>query len=895
MKSFKKIYYPVMALAVVLAVIFSFVSANYSLAPQKESAAFMNAVKAHAKTLSGYEDRNSLYQSGEGGGAARAAGYISDELNKSTAIHAATVTVDDDGFDTAEIVADENGRLLPTLFIPNTLFGANGGSIPSSETLNRMNAGKDDKAFYVEKRVRNIAVFVPGTKTIAAHAAEKSSDADAVLITTRYDAIGAEATNAAIVGVMIEHAKKLAAASPTFENDFLFVFADAGLERSVGLHTFLNQFKGFENVCERVTLAARFDSLGNGGPLTASFSESAALAAAAATAVGVGQVNSFADYFYEDAYGAPTNLFKSDRDGRVTNTPVVSFVNVGKLRNQRASGDSLENLSNDVVRAHAEAMGSFVGWAGSTGGKSGDAAAYFSYYNAFTLALPAPVAVVLAVLVLLLLAGALVLNYFTKAFNPVKALAGALIQVLALAAALVVVYGVTFLVLLLNAGFGVIGIQSMVAFNLMKPGIIISAAVVFAAIMVAVYVVLKKAFLVKGPDLARGGVLVTGLIAIIAGLAVPAIGLPFVALALFQGVVLLLSTLVKKSYKKKFGEDIERLFLYVWPAVLCMPLLITTLSLAATLGTLLTLPVLLLLFALPASVILPYADYLKPALNKLFNKFPSRVVRYEEEVTEMVEDRAKKGKFTAVKRKKISTEKVPWNYQNRVGIIIAALFAGVSMLLFSAYSGGYDSKIVSNAPTFDNVHRAAAFNYVYSGYSRFEVADQQAYNTIADAGVTMKWDGDRGVREKSVPLLVASDAIPTCPVEDSTAKRLVYKAYSASSRIKLTVTGARDVTKFKFNRNNYTSNSDIFAAENLYEFVNEASLNELVFFFPAYNSARHIRIEYEGGGSVTFEFEEQNNSDKNPFRDNADYQKLVGNKITKDLNFNLIFITKKSV
>jgi len=884
MKSFKKFYYPVLALAVILSVVFSFVSANFTNAVKYLDNGFVDKATGHAEKLADLSEANernalnSVHQSATS--TASAAHFIKTELQKSEKIQTADVAAaDDDGFDQAEIVLNESGAPVPTL-VDRT-------SKPSSATVNRI-SGKDNKVAYIygdrNTWVRNIAVYIPGTKSLSG----KITEADVVLITTRYDAIGPEATSAAVVGAMIEHIKRLAESTPDFSNDFLFVFDGAGLEHSVGLFTFLYQFKGFEDICARIQFAASFDTRGNGGPLVVSPAGRASAAISDVSAnVGVAQANSFVDFFLNDSVAA-------------LEKPAVSYTNIGGLRNQGARADNIENLSGDVVRAHAETMRNLIAWAGKADLAAVSAsdvsdAVYFSYYNLFTVVYSVPVAAVLSVVLILLLAAAVALNFKLKAFNLTKALLGALIQVLALAAAVLVLYGVYFIVTMLLAGFGVIAFQSIVAFSYVNPGIIVSAAVVFAAVMAAFYIVLKKAFLIRAPDVVRGGVFVTALAGIILGFAVPAISYPFVMLALLQSAVLAISVLAKKVYKAKLGEDIERLFLYVCPMILCMPLFITAISLSLTLSSLLMLPVALVLFGLLASGILPYADYLKPGLDKLFKKLPARVMNYEEEVTEMVEDRAKKGKFTAVTRKKKTSEKIPWNYTNRFGIIAVSILAGVSMLLFSAFSGGYQARIVSNAPTLDNYYYNGAFNYVYYGYGgsgpRFEVSDLQAYNHIADAGVTMDWNGEKGVREKSV----AQSLLTSLPSlnGDSNTKRLVYRAYSTRSRIKVTAQNTRNVTKFVFNYSRDAS-SDSFSEVTAYEFENSAGSDEIVFYLP-FNYGNSVEVRYEGTGAVTFEVEEQC-SEYNNIRENADIVKLLGNtRINQDIRFNLIFKYRETV
>jgi len=137
--------------------------------------------------------------------------------------------------------------------------------------------------------------------------------------------------------------------------------------------------------------------------------------------------------------------------------------------------------------------------------------------------------------------------------------------------------------------------------------------------------------------------------------------------------------------------------------------------------------------------------------------------------------------------------------------------------------------------------------------------------------------------------LVSAESLPGFVAEDE--NRLVYKAYGASSRVKVTATGASGISTFTFNRNNYVSNHEVFNPENAYGFNNDARFGEIIFYVPAYCGARHVEIIFEGSGTVTLEFEEQNLADRNPFMSNADYQTLVSNAATADIPFCLIFVS----
>lgn len=88
------------------------------------------------------------------------------------------------------------------------------------------------------------------------------------------------------------------------------------------------------------------------------------------------------------------------------------------------------------------------------------------------------------------------------------------------------------------------------------------------------------------------------LLAVIFCFAAPRVSYLFFVVAVLQLVVMLVTALTKDKFKAKFGFDMERLFLYVIPVILMMPVLCGELYLASAVTPAVILPLYLTMFTL---------------------------------------------------------------------------------------------------------------------------------------------------------------------------------------------------------------------------------------------------------------------------------------------------------
>jgi len=876
MKVFKKIYFPVMAIMIALTMVFGFLSAFSANGANSLDSSFIDATMSHAREIStttgmvlnehgvlvpGVVDetsRNSINNQG----VRDVREYILDSLN---------------GFgDSLEILvgndyhyAVASARVSGTNALPTVAFV---NLTTNSDTLNSM-TDRDDRVIFIREgsgagainsATQNVVVYIPGSDTLA------GQSADTAVISVRIDAIGPEATNAATIGAMIEHVNRLSAnITPSHSNDLVFVFADGGLEYDIGLRTVLNQFRlnrpNGTNVLGDVSFIAQFDSMGNRGRVMAQ--NSGTVQSCAICAVGrAGAVSSVVNLF---------DLSSNPNANPISNTvPSIVFSNIAGIRFEGTALDNTDNLSTNMVRDFANTMDAVINALGNADFEGlavseNPSSVFFYYFNWFSVSYPAWGGFLMVGVIILLLGCIIGLNAKRamadkklaeggkrKSYAFGKIAMGILIQAIALIVGAAVVFLLYSLMALLLAGFGVMSIQAFISYSLINPGIIISAIFIFLTAMIAVFIPLKKALGIKGVDVVRGAVFLTAILAIIFAFAIPSIAYLFTILSVLQLATMLVSMLVKDKFRAKFGFDIERLFLYVWPSIVMMPLFISAIATIAILSPLVMLPVYIALFAPLAMVLIPYADYLKPGVAKAFAKLPKQSVKVEEEVTEMIEDKAKKGRFVEKTYKKTTREKKPWNYRHGVGIFVVGLFAFISMILFSSFGGGFYVNTNSNSPTIENYFWHNAFNYTDDrNITRYEVRDLNAVGDISNYVGGLSWDANRDGYTMAVPNAPVGILPPEFD-DTAPASTLIYRGFSNRSRVRVEVSGIASVTEIRIaGANGDAMLRTIMTEGNYFMFRNRGSDN-ITFFLP-YSFGSDIQMEFTGGNGISVTITEE--------------------------------------
>lgn len=439
-------------------------------------------------------------------------------------------------------------------------------------------------------------------------------------------------------------------------------------------------------------------------------------------------------------------------------------------------------------------------------------AVFFSYLDLGVAHYPIYVGYIMGGIVLALAIAAVVVNllkrkkYGKKAgFSFAKMGGGAAVQLLTMAATLAVLFVAYFLIALLLVGFGVITIHSIGSLRFASVGIVISAMLLTLAVSFAFYGLFKKLFAVRSADVARGTAFLWGLIAAVISFVAPTLAYFFAITAMGVLAVVLLNTIFKEKYREKTGESMDKLFLYAVPLIFTLPMIVPVIMIAATVLNAVYMPIVMMLFLLAAGFIAPYFTQLQPVLDKVAAMLPERKIRVERVVTEMVEDRAKKGKFTEQTVKKVVKESVPWRYRNYMGVTLIATVAVVMAILFSSFGVGFSSA-VGGGVSYRNAIYNDSMVYVWerngtgAAVRTVEVHDTIAYKYMYRAMDGFKWDSDKQAYVKTDDALkvVAGGMEPTITKSDD-GLSYKFKPYdSANSEITVKLTGASSVTKFTF-------------------------------------------------------------------------------------------------
>ncbi|MDE7395693.1 MAG: hypothetical protein K2M95_06220 [Clostridiales bacterium] len=771
MKLFKRIYYPIMAALVVLMLVLGIVDAHAPASKGKLKTGDVNAAFAHAEEIMAAGEsgtHNSLTAASQDS----VRSYIVNTLKNAGVAEVDSDILDDDGNNTA-LYATVDDVAVPTLTVQKATV---------------RQSSQEGNAIAVSREVRNVIVAVPGT-----------SD-KAILLFARYDtaAIGGGADASAAGSLLAEALRVVNGAKTT--NTVAIVFGDAGQENDLGARAFLHQFAGFDGLTDKIEAVADFRPEGTGGTLMVYGKSNGDLTL-------VGKYAKFNGGNYMSS-AVETLLSHSDsKSGSDVfgDYNTLAFTNRGGFDAYGTARDS--SVNKKLVRQHFAAMDKFVGAFANASLAKMDAkqsAVYFSYLDVMTVYYPVAVSFVIGGILLGLIIAIIILNVRNKAFSLKNILLGAAVQLLTLAATSLSLLAFYYLFALLLSGFGSVPFHGISSVRYAGTGMLLSAVALATALAIFFYIVLKRTFGVKATDVVRGNALVWGLAAIVLSFALPKLSYPFTCVALFALTVLLLTVIFKAKFKARFNTDIERLFLYVWPIVIALPLIMPVIYAAQTLFSAVTIVLILAVFIGLAGFIAPYADYLKPVIDRVFKKLPPRTIRVEREVTEQVEDRAKKGKFTTVTSKKVIKEKTPWNYLNRIGVSAVAILSSFMIILFCAFNATFSTSAVARVSYADSIYDdALLFVYEKNGSSaataNVAVYDQAAYNYIRYAINDMHWNGDARAYQKEYAGRV-EDIIPQAPDFEKSGDIVSFTPFDAAhSQTTVTLKNASGVTSVTFN------------------------------------------------------------------------------------------------
>ena len=781
MKLFKRIYYPVLAVLIVAMLVLGFVDATYARPGKTDSRFVADSVK-HVEGIAA-ENRSTP------DGKATARTYIASVLD--TVCRYADATIDDDGMTQVDVAV--NTTPVPTYTEQETVL-----LDASLDTTDKL-----DQVAVVDQTVNNLVVYIPGAKTLA------GTPGDAVLMTAHYDsrAAGVAASEAVPAAVMLQNIVDIVSGNLSYQNDLVFVFTD----ETAGALAFTQQFKGFDNVTDRVKLSADFTAFGDKGTLALYdvSDKNAALLGAYSGINGSAYASSLFDLFGFNKAVNGVDAF----DG--------PYLGIGNVGGSATAADTVENLSQNICKQHAGIMTRFTEKFGDYDLNTLDsksASVFFTYLSLFTVWYPVFVSYILGAVIVGLIVAVVWLtvkkNKQFAAANPEaknnpymlgRSIGGALVQLLSIAASVLTLFVSYYLLGLICAGFGAFNLHAINDLLFGNVAFLIGVMLLSAAVNAAFTLVLKKTFNAKAPDVVRGNVWLWAVLGLIFSFAAPKYGYIFAIGAILELVTMLLVTLFKDKYKAKFNQDIERLFLYNAPLVLIPPMAVPAITLASASLKTLFLPLIMMVFMLMTGFITPYLSYLYPVLDRVFTKLPDRKIREEHEYQEEKVDPAKPGKKgEIVTVKKVETVKVKWNYHNWMTVTAAVLASCLIVIFSTVFTGSFTATAASRFDGFDGIYDDALI-YMWDRNSSgvvtntIEVHDLDAYPYIARAVDGLAWDGEKKAYVKTD---WAGDFIKgNGPTIEASEENTIYTftPYNlVHSEVRLKITGAAAVTKLTF-------------------------------------------------------------------------------------------------
>lgn len=828
-RTFKLVYYPVLALFALIMMVFSIIDGAYGYSPAKMSADYYAAVNAHIERLA---DSSHTVMASSGSASAR--DYIVGEL-----ANGGFERVDEqkEGDDDTDDKSDDNKITTVTEWASSGNTPAPTVTLmtsrPTGTLLSDMNAPA------VVGDVTNVVAAVPSDKTRAGEAS------GAVVITVAYDSRtdSRGAGNAAFVANLIELLKDYAKSSASLENDLVVVFTES-IGYSYGAYSFFDAFKGLGDAVSRATVGLTLDSYGNAGTLALVDVSGAGLDYLNAyTRISGTTLNASA------VGGAIPEEFKTA--GAVEafgDIPVLEVAVVGGMDYAQSSVAGYEELSQSIVKQQSTLLKAYCDkFCGSakTYGEADKDLAVFSYFDAGSVAYNNVASYVIGAIILVLFGATVAVLAVKKTFSLKKLFTALGVTLAVMASALAVLFAAYFLLALMLTGFGVLPIHAITQVRYFNAGILIAAMLLTLAAMFGFTTLYKKIFKITSSDMVRGNAALVGLAGAVMCFATPAYSYITCWLGLTMLVVLLVTSCLNGKLKEKFGSGFDRFFPYVIPVALCMPVVMTTLTTLSAVLPVYMLPVLMLVFMAMLGCALPYLDRTAPLFDKVAKKLPMRTQRVERVVTERVEDRAKKGKFTERTVKRVDKEKVAVNYKNYFGVSTIAVIGCVVALLSGAFGATFGKSITAPHAYGDSVYNdAIVYEWEKSGNSitqRLVVDDLIAYKYFRNAISDLDWDGSRYVKTITTPSTDIVFGEPNIVRDGSVYSVTTFDG--PRSTVTLTIPSARSITKIKI--------TDAHGAEYEYAFSNRSSI---VLSLPY--GFGDFTMEIEGSSPSTIEYKE---------------------------------------
>ncbi len=624
----------------------------------------------------------------------------------------------------------------------------------------------------------NIVAYIPGV----------TANSDVVLFYTRYNRSHSSDYDNIPVSALIANA--INEVSLSAKNGIIFLFADASEGDNFGLYNFLYRFKGFDGATERIKAAVDLDSLSSAGAMNlidvkGNYSFISDVNAVA----GKGMSSSVIAPLYKSSVGKTDSDLFSCAYARIANS---SGLNFNKFSGEeKFSAKTLANYSNVIYNLASR----FADYDLATA--AGDEKVFCFNLFGLSMALPYMVGYIFASLIIVFLAAIIIVNMKKKAFNLVGAGKGFVVQFLSLALTAIIMMLLYYIMLLVLSLFTIIPVEAIASLRYSGPGIIACMLLLTIPVITGSQMIFKKIFACKPADVTRGNIIIASILGIIGGF-LPHYGFVFAILAVLELIVMLISVFAQQKYFEKHNDSLGKLFLYILPVIIVLPVFINILATVSSYSYLMYLPLLCTAFALMIGFATPYIGLIKPSFQKIVDKLPKKAVRVQKTEKAMVEDRAKKGKFTEQTVTKYEVNYVDRKYKNRYLVIAVAVIMVIVNLFVGGIGVTMGKNIVVNALGMD-AFKQNSMVYVYDANeenSYFEIYDPLVYKEISAALEGFEWDPSQGAYVKAIAKisgLVQREPDITRDSEDKNRYQVIVSD-SEQSKVKLTVSGISSVS-----------------------------------------------------------------------------------------------------
>ncbi|MBO5223924.1 MAG: M28 family peptidase [Clostridia bacterium] len=631
MNKLRKIYYPILAVLLVLLLVFSALSVtvNFSTPFISTSVARTNAEKI-AKA-GNYDLADDIQSSSSLGDRYKIVSAINTVIkntltakyknvydtngNSKTYTTGATSTLSSIVMG-QYVVTDEDGKDEKKFELAPSYYSSR--ITVDQADLDAIDNYKE-KGLYKGMMFQNIALYVPGSQTKSGLARsarpndytfsyDESKLADVVMMVAHYDsAVGDNGyiNNSATIGTMLALLDEIVNGGKTYKNDIMMVFTDASYRNGLGLDFFMHSPEYsdiFDNALSRVKTVAIFDNVGEVSTIVASQAKGSDTVSVFATA---------GDWYHSGSFSgdiASVNIGTKEFDV-VDGVSAIEILGIGNV-SEITTASSLDNATLSRI---ATVIGSFTDRFGNAdlGVLDSNATIGFYSYVGLNFWYASYVSYIIGAIILII-AGFTVWYLIKKqTFSPTKVGFGAAVSalsVIATALSLLVVYLLAVLLLSLIGTVSVISIATLVTSNIW----FFIIAFVLGLVLLTVYnVIFRKVFKVKALDVVRGNAWIVMLLAVVMCIVFPTYSYLFAGLALAQGASMLCTILFKDKFKSKFVFDIERLLPYGAFAVLLSPVVFAEAIVAYSVSPAILLPLILTLVFVYAQSVVPYVLIIK--------------------------------------------------------------------------------------------------------------------------------------------------------------------------------------------------------------------------------------------------------------------------------------------